>query len=285
MTERYPLLFSKLRLGPLELRNRIVLSPMTTGFGFAEGVPDETFSARTSGRAAARSGWPWLRSGPSRPRVGSRRSCPGCGGRTSPSGCEPLVAVLHDEGARACLQLGHGGRQVSPQVTGLQPVAPSPVAPPVHVKEPPHELTLAEIEAVVTAFGTAAARAAEAGFDAVELHAGHGYLVHQFLAAASNLRTDAYGGDTIGERARFGAEVVARIRREAPGLALVVRLNGDDITPGGIAAGGRARGGEGAPRGRRGRVRRLGGRLRLGAVHDPAARRHRGLRTSRSRRF
>ena len=161
-------------------------------------------------------------------------------------------------------------------MTGLQPVAPSPVPPPVHVKEPPHELTLAEIEAVVTAFGTAAARAAEAGFDAIELHAGHGYLVHQFLSAASNLRTDAYGGDTIGERARFGVEVVARIRREAPGLALVVRLNGDDITPGGIGPADALAAAQALHGGRRARVRRLGGRLRLGAVHDPAARRHRG---------
>ena len=146
----------------------------------------------------------------------------------------PLVSVLHEVGARACLQLGHGGRQVSPRVTGRKPVAPSPIAPPVHVQEPPHELTRGEIEAVVEAFGRAAARAVEAGFDAVELHAGHGYLVHQFLSAESNRRGDVYGGGTTAERARFGVDVLARIRGEAPSLALVVRLNGDDIAPGGI---------------------------------------------------
>ena len=234
MTERYPLLFSKLRLGPLELRNRIVLSPMTTGFGFAEGVPDEVLGAYFRARSGA-VGMAVVAFGAVAPEGRVEEKLPWMWRDDIAERLEPLAAVLRDEGARACLQLGHGGRQVSPQVTGLQPVAPSPVAPPVHVKEPPHELTLPEIEAVVTAFGTAAARAAEAGFEAVELHAGHGYLVHQFLSAASNLRTDAYGGDTIGERARFGVEVVARIRREAPGLALVVRLNGDDITPGGIA--------------------------------------------------
>ena len=229
----YPLLFSALRLGPLELRSRVVLSPMTTGFGFDEGVPDAAleayFRARTGGvgmvtiafgavapegRVEERLPWMW------RDDIAER--------------LRPLVAVLQGEGARACLQLGHGGRQVSPTVTGATPVAPSAVAPPVHVKELPHALEAAGIEEIVDAFGHAAARAAEAGFDAVELHAGHGYLVHQFLSAASNLRDDAYGGPTVAERARFGVEVVARIRREAPGLALVVRLNGTDLTPGGI---------------------------------------------------
>ena len=233
MSERYPLLFSKLRLGPLELRSRIVLSPMTTGFGFEEGVPDETLIAYFRARSAA-VGMVAVAFGAVVPEGRVEEKLPWMWREDIGERLQPLVAALHDEGTRACLQLGHGGRQVSPVVTGMQPVAPSPVPPPVHVKEPPHELTIDEVEAVVTAFGTAAARAVEAGFDAIELHAGHGYLVHQFLSAASNLRTDAYGGDTITERARFGAEVVARIRREAPGLALVVRLNGDDITPGGM---------------------------------------------------
>ena len=229
----YPLLFSPLRLGLLELRNRVVLSPMTTGFGFDDGAPDEAFTgylrARSravgmtvvafgavapEGRVEERLPWMW------REDIGARLS--------------PVVSALHEVGARACLQLGHGGRQVSPRVTGAQPVAPSPIAPPVHVKEPPHELSHAEVEAVVEAFGRAAARAAEAGFDAIELHAGHGYLVHQFLSPASNVREDDYGGATTVERARFGVDVLRELRRAAPALALVVRLNGDDHVPGGM---------------------------------------------------
>ena len=232
----YPLLFSKLRLGPVELRSRIVLSPMTTGFGFAEGVPDETFTAYIRARSRA-VGMVVVAFGAVAPEGRVEEQLPWMWREDIAGHLRPLVTAVHAEGALACLQLGHGGRQVSPVVTGLTPVAPSPVPPPVHVKEPPHELSAAEIEEIVDAFGRAAARAADAGFDAVELHAGHGYLVHQFLAAASNLRTDDYGGATLVERARFGIAVVSRIRREAPGVALVVRMNGEDIAPGGIEAG------------------------------------------------
>lgn len=231
--DMYPLLFSRLCLGPLELRNRLVLSPMTTGFGFDQGVPDESMAAYLRARSRA-VGMTVVAFGAVAPEGRVEEQLPwmwrdDIGGRLA-----PLVTALHEVGARACLQLGHGGRQVSPRVTGRQPVAPSPIAPPVHVREPPHELTRGEIEAIVEAFGRAAARAADAGFDAVELHAGHGYLVHQFLSAGSNLRSDVYGGGTTAERARFGVDVLCRMRQEAPALALVVRLNGDDIVPGGI---------------------------------------------------
>jgi 2,4-dienoyl-CoA reductase-like NADH-dependent reductase (Old Yellow Enzyme family)/thioredoxin reductase len=231
--ETYPLLFSPLRLGPLELRSRIVLSPMTTGFGFDEGVPDAALEAYFRARSGG-VGMVTVAFGAVAPEGRVEERLPWMWRDDIAERLRPLVGVLQEEGARACLQLGHGGRQVSPVITGATPVAPSAVAPPVHVKEPPHALEAGEIAEIVDAFGDAAARAAEAGFDAVELHAGHGYLVHQFLSAASNLRDDAYGGPTVAERARFGVEVVTRIRREAPGLALVVRLNGTDVTPGGI---------------------------------------------------
>lgn len=231
--EAYPLLFSRLRIGPIELRNRIVLSPMTTGFGFVRGVPDASMAAYLGARSGA-VGMTVVAFGAVTPEGRVEEQLPWMWRDDIASALEPLAAALHEAGALACLQLGHGGRQVSPRVTGLQPVAPSPIAPPVHVEESPHELTLGEVEAIVEAFGRAAARAAEAGFDAVELHAGHGYLVHQFLSSESNLRTDAYGGETTTERARFGAEVLRAMRREAPSLALVVRLNGDDLVPGGM---------------------------------------------------
>jgi 2,4-dienoyl-CoA reductase-like NADH-dependent reductase (Old Yellow Enzyme family) len=148
----------------------------------------------------------------------------------------PLADAIAAVGAVPCLQLGHGGRQVSPRVTGEPPVGPSAVAPDVHVKDPPHELSTDEVEAIVVAFGVAAAKASEAGFRAVELHAAHGYLVHQFLAASSNQREDRYGGRTVSDRARFGLEVIEAIRSHAPDLALMVRLNGDDLVPGGMTS-------------------------------------------------
>ena len=232
----YPLLFSKLRLGPVELRSRIALSPITTGFRLRRGrARRDVHGLHQGAQPRRRDGRRGVRGRRTR---GSGRGAAAWMWREDIAGhLRPLVAAVHAEGALACLQLGHGGRQVSPVVTGLTPVAPSPVPPPVHVKEPPHELSAAEIEEIVDAFDAPRPGAADAGFDAVELHAGHGYLVHQFLAAASNLRTDDYGGATLEERARFGIAVVSRIRREAPGVALVVRMNGEDIAPGGIEAG------------------------------------------------
>src|SRR5690606_40326008 len=88
----------------------------------------------------------------------------------------PLAAAIRARGALPCLQLGHGGRQVSPRIIGGPPVAPSPVPAGAHTRVPPRALTVAQIKDIVHAFGRAAARASEAGFAAVEIHAGHGYL-------------------------------------------------------------------------------------------------------------
>jgi hypothetical protein len=102
-----------------------------------------------------------------------------------------------------------------------------------HVKQPPRALTLAEIEEIVARFGRAAGDAQDAGFDCVEVHAGHGYLFHQFLSAEANRRDDRYGGATVTERARFLQDVIRAIAAEAPGLGIVVRLNGSDLVPDG----------------------------------------------------
>lgn len=146
----------------------------------------------------------------------------------------PLADVIQSGGGAACLQLGHGGRQVSPRVIGRPPVAPSPVPPRVHVEVPPHAMSTVEVEDVVASFGHAAGQAAEAGFDAVELHGAHGYLVQQFLSADSNQRDDRFGGPDVTSRARFGIEVIEAIRSAAPELSLFVRINGDDLVPGGL---------------------------------------------------
>lgn len=228
----YPTLLSPWRVGDLELHNRLVCSPMTTGFGYVDGVPDDQLLAYFRARSRG-VGMSVVAFGAVRPEGRVERLLPEMWRDTAGRDLAPLVAAIHDVGAAACLQLGHGGRQVSPRVTGIAPVAPSPVPPRVHVGVEPHALTTAEVEDVVAAFGHAAGQAAEAGFDAIELHGGHGYLVQQFLSAESNQRDDRYGGPDVTVRARFGVEVVQAIRAAAPGLALLVRLNGDDLVPGG----------------------------------------------------
>lgn len=229
----YPLLFSPLRIGPLELRNRLLLSPMTTGFGFLDGAPDERAIAYFSARAGG-VGMAVVPFGAVTPEGRVEQRIPWMWRPDAATVMRPLAAAIRERGAIPCLQLGHGGRQVSPRVIGGPPVAPSPVPADAHTHVAPRALTVAQIKDIVHAFGQAAARASEAGFAAVEVHAGHGYLLAQFLSPQSNLRTDEYGGAGVEERARFGAEVIAEVRRQAPELAVLVRLNGTDVVPGGL---------------------------------------------------
>jgi 2,4-dienoyl-CoA reductase-like NADH-dependent reductase (Old Yellow Enzyme family) len=100
-----------------------------------------------------------------------------------------LSEVVHREGGKVVMQINHAGRQTSEETIGRSPVAPSPV-PRVKGSPRPHELTEAEIEELVAAFGRAAGRAKEAGFDGVQLHGAHGYLINQFCSPASNWRRD-----------------------------------------------------------------------------------------------
>ncbi len=148
-----------------------------------------------------------------------------------------IVEAVHAAGAKIALQLNHGGRESIPAVSGSVPLAPSPLASQftgVGDAVIPKELTLAEIERIVARFADAAVRAREAGYDAVELHGAHGYLIGEFLSPASNRREDEYGGSTEG-RARFCVRLVeaikARLGRDYP---VIVRMNGHDHVPGGL---------------------------------------------------
>ena len=150
----------------------------------------------------------------------------------------PIVDFMHAQGASAGIQLAHAGRKASTYRDwtgkGTQPiadggwetVAPSAVA--FDGYDAPRAMTVAEIDAAVTAFGTAARRAVEAGFDVVEIHAAHGYLLHQFLSPLSNLRDDEYGG-ALENRARFLLAVVREVR-EAVGqdVPVFVRMSATD---------------------------------------------------------
>ena len=133
-------------------------------------------------------------------------------------------------------QLCHAGRQTSSLVTGMLPEAPSPIPGPKptgHQMEVPEEMTAARIAEVVDAFAQAARRSREAGFDLVEVHAAHGYLLGQFLSPDSNRRTDEYGG-SLERRARIVLEVLEAVRGAVgPTFTIGLRLNGDDMVSGG----------------------------------------------------
>ncbi len=229
----YPLLFSPLRVGGLELRNRIVLSAMTTGFGFSEGAPEAEalayYRTRSRGTALATVGFSAVA-----PEGRVENAIAWLWPEGAAEALAPLAGAIASTGSHPCIQLGHGGRQVSPTVIGEAPVAPSAVQAGAHVRIPPRALSTEEVEDIVTAFGQAARQAADSGFAAVEVHGGHGYLVQQFLAVQSNRRADRFGGSTVAERSRFGCDVIAAVRRAAPGLTVVVRINGSDLVPDGL---------------------------------------------------
>ncbi|MES2643126.1 MAG: NADH:flavin oxidoreductase [Myxococcota bacterium] len=138
-------------------------------------------------------------------------------------------------GSAVWMQMNHPGRQ-APRMADAAPVAPSAVAMTIGYGAfaRPRALEDPEIHAIVAAFGTAAARAAAAGFDGVQIHAAHGYLANQFLSPRTNLRTDAWGGDAVGRR-RFLREVLRAVRTAVgPGFPVGIKLNSADFQRGGF---------------------------------------------------
>jgi len=144
--------------------------------------------------------------------------------------------ATHDGGVPIWAQINHPGRQSNPLALGHTPVAPSPVALSMPGATKPRELTGAEIEDIIERFATTASVCETAGFDGVQVHGAHGYLVTQFLSPRTNLRTDEWGGDPE-RRMRFVLEVVRRIRaRVSPGFAVGIKLNSADFQRGGFSA-------------------------------------------------
>ncbi len=125
-------------------------------------------------------------------------------------GLEKMARIIHKNGVKAAAQLHHAGREAYYQLKKGEALAPSAVPGPI-VRIPPKEMTRDDIRMIVASFGQAALRAKKAGFDAVEIHGAHGYLITQFFSALSNHRTDEYGGD-FRSRSRFAMEVVKEVR-------------------------------------------------------------------------
>lgn len=152
-------------------------------------------------------------------------------------GMRRIVEAVHQAGAKIALQLNHGGRESVPEVSGSVPLAPSPLPSPftgVGESVTPRELTIPEIDRIIHRFADAAERASRAGYDAVELHGAHGYLIGQFLSPAANKRQDIYGRDFRG-RARFFVQLVRAIKdRLGEEYPVICRMNGRDHVPGGL---------------------------------------------------
>jgi len=148
-------------------------------------------------------------------------------------GLTRLATAIRENGARSSVQLNHAGRyNHSMLMGGKQPVAPSAIASRL-TRETPRELEISEIEEIISRFAQAARRVKEAGFDAVEILSGTGYLISEFLSPLTNKRDDKYGGDFEG-RIRFGLEVIKLVRSVVGAeFPLLVRMNGNEFMKGG----------------------------------------------------
>jgi 2,4-dienoyl-CoA reductase-like NADH-dependent reductase (Old Yellow Enzyme family) len=237
-------LLSPLTIRGVTLRNRIVMSPMCQ-YSSTEGLANDWHLVHLGGRAAG---------GVSLAMVEATAVTPE--GRITPKDMgiwgdqhiEPLARIarfVHSQGAIAGIQLAHAGRKAScevpwlggarlrvPEVGGWTVVAPSPI--PFREGDPsPVELNEAGIRGVISAFENATRRALAAGFKLIELHAAHGYLMHEFLSPLSNHRKDQYGG-SLENRIRLPLEVAGRIRAIVPAeLPVFVRISATDWFEGG----------------------------------------------------
>lgn len=231
-------LLSPLKLRELELKNRIVMSPMQQ-YSSPGGIVSDWHMVHIGSRAVGGAGLIITESSAVHPVGRATRDDAGIWTEEQAAAWKPIIDFVHTQDCRIAIQLSHFGskaskslpeegfRYISPDQGGWQTVSSSASAP-FPGMSAPRALTLAEIAQIPPMFAEAAARAVHAGFDAVEIHAAHGYLLHQFYSAIINRRTDAYGGD-FDNRARLPLEVARAVRRAIPaGMPLLVRLSAVD---------------------------------------------------------
>lgn len=225
-------MWEPVRIGGLRLRNRTVMPAMGTGYASTEGEPTPRLLAYLRTRAEGGVGLIITEVMAVHPLGKGFASELGIYDDSFLPGLEGLARTVKEAGAAVAAQLHHAGRETFPQVIGSQPVAPSPLASRA-MGQVPRALTREEIGDLVACYAAAARRAREAGFDAVEVHGAHGYLVNQFLSPYSNRRDDEYGGDASG-RFRFAREVVRAIKEEAgKDFPVIFRFSASEDVKGG----------------------------------------------------
>ena len=228
-----PLALSQpIAIGNVLLSNRIVMAPITTNYGDERGyVTSKTlgfYGERARGGAAA---------------IIFEALCIDATSRLAPrgycihddsfvAGLASVVELVHGHGARIFAQLCHAGPKARSAITGAQALSASDVA--VRFADPPRPMTQAEIRQAIDAFAAAALRARKAGFDGIELHAAHFYLLSAFLSGHLNLRADEYGG-SVENRARLACEVIQAVKAKAGSdYPVICRIHGREALPRGI---------------------------------------------------
>jgi len=225
-------LFQPLIIKDLVIPNRATVSAMVTNYCNKDGTATERYIAYHE--AKAKGGWGLI-------ITEDYAVTPAGRGFSNVAGlwCDDQIEShselpkrVHKYDTKIIAQIYHAGRQTNSSVIGQTPVAPSPVPDPFSY-EIPHELTISEIEEIVEQFGDCALRAKKSGFDGIELHGAHGYLIAEFMSSYSNKRNDIYGG-RLENRLRFPLEIIKDVRKKCgEDFIICFRISADEYVPGG----------------------------------------------------
>jgi len=225
-------LFETARIGGMQVKNRFVRSATWEGMARDDGSCSPELAEKMAELARNEVGLvisshayvsPEGKAGPWQLGVHGEDMLPGL---------KEMTSAVHEAGGRVVLQLAHAGSQTNPDLTGLEPIGPS--RPGEGDEFSCREMGPEDIRHVVEAFGRGARMAEQAGFDGVQIHAAHGYLLSQFLSPCYNRRTDEYGGNIEG-RARMILEVLDAIRsRTSSGFSVLIKINAADYIEGGM---------------------------------------------------
>jgi 2,4-dienoyl-CoA reductase-like NADH-dependent reductase (Old Yellow Enzyme family) len=236
-------LFTPFKLRGLEFRNRVFVSPMCQ-YSSPGGMPTDWHLVHLGSRAVGGAALVMTEATAISPEGRISPDDTGIWSDEHAVAWMRIATFVREQGARPAMQLAHAGRKASTHAPwtgsgpvpatagGWQPMGPSPI--PFDAKSvSPREMTVGDIDAVVAKFAEAARRAFEAGFEVVEIHAAHGYLLHEFLSPISNHRTDEYGG-SLENRIRLTLRVAKAVRGVIPEASpLLVRLSVTDWVEGG----------------------------------------------------
>jgi len=223
-------LFSPITINQTKIRNRVVMAPMCQYQATADGHAAPWHHIHYASRAVGGVGLIIVEAVGIEARGRLSGRCLGIYEEGHREGLEQIAVLGRSHGAVMGIQLSHGGRKGYSD----RPVAPSAITPDPNRFPVPHKLSPAEIGGVVEAWKVAARRARDAGYDMIQLHGAHGYLIHSFLSPLSNVREDSYGG-TPENRRRFLMEVLAAVQEEWPRDRLLsVRLSAVDHLEGGL---------------------------------------------------
>lgn len=226
-------IFEPGRIGNLEVKNKLIVPPMLTEFAAEDGRLTERYIRYYEEKA--KGGWGLIicEDNVVDPFGAGFKRIAGLWSDDMMEEHKELVERVHKAGAKIAVQVYHAGRESSSVITGRRPVAPSPVQDPTQ-KETPKELTNEEVRELVEKFAQAIRRCKEAGYDAIELHGAHGYLINQFMSPFSNKRTDEYGGNFM-NRLRFPIQIIERAKAlVGEHYPIIFRISADEMVEGGL---------------------------------------------------